>query len=72
MNPTEEATFIDLWQQGASYQVIAQALGCALGTVGSRAAALTAQGKIQPRPRGGSYPRQRAQTRALPERTPPD
>jgi DNA-binding transcriptional MocR family regulator len=64
MTPGDEATFIDLWQQGASYAVIAQALGCALGTVGSRAAALTAQGKIQPRPRGGAYPRQQAQGRA--------
>jgi hypothetical protein len=53
MTPAEEATFIRLWQQGASYHNIAQALGCPLGTVASRAAALVAQGKIQPRPRGG-------------------
>jgi DNA-binding transcriptional MocR family regulator len=64
MTPAEEARFIQLWQAGASYREIAQALGCALGTVGSRAAALVAQGKIQPRPRGGTYPRQRAQGRS--------
>jgi hypothetical protein len=61
MTPAEEARFIALWTQEASYRELAQALGCALGTVGSRAAALVAQGKIQPRPRGGAYPRQKAQ-----------
>jgi hypothetical protein len=53
MTPAEEATFIQLWQQGASYPVIAAALSCPLGTVASRSSALAAQGKIQPRPRGG-------------------
>src|SRR6266850_5935346 len=53
MTPADEATFIALWQQGASYQAIAQALRCPLGTVAGRSAALAAQGKIQPRPRGG-------------------
>jgi DNA-binding transcriptional MocR family regulator len=61
MTPAEERRFIRLWQAEASYREIAQALGCALGTVGSRAAALVAQGKIRPRPRGGAYPRQKAQ-----------
>jgi hypothetical protein len=70
MTPTDEAEFIRLWQQGASYAVIAQALGCALGTMGSRAAALTAQGKIRPRPRGGAYPRQQAQARGSAEGPP--
>jgi hypothetical protein len=51
MTPADEAEFIQLWQQGASYRDIAQALGCPLGTVASRSAALAAQGKIQPRPR---------------------
>jgi DNA-binding transcriptional MocR family regulator len=51
MTPTHEATFIALWQQGASYRELAAALGCPLGTVASRAAALVAQGKIQSRPR---------------------
>jgi hypothetical protein len=63
MTPTDEAAFIQLWQQGASYTAIAQALGLKLGTVGSRAAALQRQGKIQPRPRGGNYPRQQALAR---------
>jgi hypothetical protein len=63
MTPADEARFIVLWQQGASYAVIAQALGCALGTVGSRAHTLAKQGKIQPRPKGGSYPRQQAMAR---------
>jgi hypothetical protein len=63
MTPTDEAHFIQLWQQGASYQQLAQALRCPLGTVASRAAALVAQGKIPPRPRGGAYPKQKAQAR---------
>jgi Homeodomain-like domain len=54
MTPDDEATFIQLWQEGASYKAIAQALGCPLGTVASRSAALAAQGKIVPRPRGGA------------------
>ena len=32
MTPADEATFIQLWQEGASYQVIAQALRRPLGT----------------------------------------
>jgi hypothetical protein len=64
VTPADEARFIDLWTQGASYRELAQALG----TVASRAAALVAQGKIQPRPRGGAYPKQQAQAR--PEGTP--
>src|SRR5688500_5642792 len=71
MTPTEEARFIALWQQGASYRDLAQALGCALGTVGSRAAALVAQGKIQPRPRGGAYPRRQALARQEAPPAPP-
>jgi DNA-directed RNA polymerase specialized sigma24 family protein len=60
MTPAEEAEFITLWQQGASYRELAAALGCPLGTVASRAAALVEQGKIQPRPRGGAYASRRA------------
>jgi DNA-directed RNA polymerase specialized sigma24 family protein len=37
MTPADEAHFIALWQQGASYKVIAAALGCPLGTVASDA-----------------------------------
>jgi DNA-directed RNA polymerase specialized sigma24 family protein len=50
MTPTEEARFIQLWQQGASYRAIAQALGCPLGTVASRAAALAAKDSPSERP----------------------
>jgi DNA-binding transcriptional MocR family regulator len=61
MTPTEEARFIALWQQGASYAALAQALGIPAGTVSSRASALQRQGKIPPRPRGGAYPKRQAQ-----------
>jgi DNA-binding transcriptional MocR family regulator len=60
MTPTDEATFITLWQQGASYRELAAALGCPIGTVASRSAALAAQGKIHPRPRGGATRRAKA------------
>jgi DNA-binding transcriptional MocR family regulator len=63
MTPADEATFIALWQQDASYRELAAALGCPLGTVGSRASALAAQGKITPRPRGGLQLSRRAQAR---------
>jgi hypothetical protein len=46
MTAAEEAQFIQLWNQGASYKAIAAALGGPLGTVASRSAALAAQGKI--------------------------
>jgi hypothetical protein len=36
---------------------------CPLGTVASRSASLAAQGKIQPRQRGGAYPSRRAKAR---------
>jgi DNA-directed RNA polymerase specialized sigma24 family protein len=36
MTPADEATFIQLWQQGASYRELAAALGGPLGTVASR------------------------------------
>jgi hypothetical protein len=68
MTGTDEARFIQLWQQGASYKAIAQALGCPIGTVASRSAALAAQGKIHPRQRGGAYPSRRAKAR--PEASP--
>jgi DNA-binding transcriptional MocR family regulator len=63
MTPAEEQAFITLWQQGASYRELAAALGCPLGTVASRSAALVAQGKITPRQRGGAYPNRRAKAR---------
>jgi len=58
MTPADEAEFIQLWQAGASYKAIAQALGCPIGTVASRSAALAAQGKITPRQRGGAKAQQ--------------
>jgi hypothetical protein len=63
MTPAEEATFVKLWQQGANYRELAAAFHCPLGTVASRSAALVAQGKITPRPRGGAYPSRRAKAR---------
>ena len=65
MTPTDEALFIQLWQQGRDTAEIGQQLGIPRGTVGSRAATLVRQGKIQPRPRGGAYPRQRALARPV-------
>ena len=56
MTHADEAEFIQLWNQGASYKAIAQAQRCPLGTVASRAAALVAQGKIQPRRRAKARP----------------
>jgi hypothetical protein len=53
----DEARFIQLWQQGVDSATIGQSLGIPHGTVSSRAATLVRQGKIQPRPRGGAYPR---------------
>jgi DNA-binding transcriptional MocR family regulator len=70
MTAADEATFIQLWQEGASYQAIAQALGCPLGTVKSRAHTLAHAGKITPRPRGGAYPRQQALARQAREGLP--
>ena len=55
MTPADEATFIELWQQGASYRAIAQALGCPLGTVASRSAALVAQGENSAAPTRGCH-----------------
>jgi DNA-binding transcriptional MocR family regulator len=65
MTPADEARFIALWQQGLETAAIAQALGIPRGTVSSRAQTLVRQGKIQPRPRGGAYPRQKALTRPV-------
>jgi hypothetical protein len=63
MTPADEAHFIALWQQGLETAAIAERLGIPRGTVSSRAAALVRQGKIQPRARGGAYPRQQALAR---------
>jgi hypothetical protein len=58
-----ESTFIDLWNQGLETTEITQRLGVPKGTVQSRAHRLQHQGKIQPRGRGGAYPRQKALAR---------
>jgi hypothetical protein len=63
MTPADEARFIQLWTQGVDSATIGQQLGIPRGTVSSRAATLVRQGKIQPRPRGGAYPKQRALAR---------
>jgi hypothetical protein len=72
MTPTEEARFIELWNAGTETAEMGRQLGIPRGTVQSRAHRLQQQGKIQPRPKGGAYPRQKAQTRALTEGTPSD
>jgi transposase len=58
-----EAEFIAFWNQGLEIAAIAQRLGLSRGTVQSRAHRLQQQGKIQPRPRGGNDPSQRAKAR---------
>jgi hypothetical protein len=60
MTPAEEARFIQLWEQGATYRELAAAFGCPLGAVGSRAAALEADGKIAKRSRDGAHPSRQA------------
>jgi hypothetical protein len=59
MTPADEAEFIQLWQQGLETMAIAQRLGVPRGTVAPRAHTLVCQGKIQPRPMSGAYPRQK-------------
>jgi hypothetical protein len=49
MTPADEATFIQLWQQGLTHEAMAQQLAWPLGTVKSRLHTLIQQGKIQPR-----------------------
>lgn len=53
MTPTEEATFIALWQEGLTCPEIAHRLGIPAGTARSRAYSLQQQGKIPRRPQGG-------------------
>jgi DNA-binding transcriptional MocR family regulator len=63
MTSAGEAEFIALWNEGLEIAVIAQRLDIPKGTVQSRPHRLQQQGKIQPRPRGGVYPSQRALAR---------
>jgi len=62
MTPAEQE-FIALWTEGLEIAVIAQRLGIPKGTVQSRAHRLQQRGLIQPRPKGGAYPRQKALAR---------
>jgi len=64
MTPTDEATVIALWQAGTETAEIGRQLGIPRGTVASRAHTLVRQGKIQPRPKGGAYPRRKALARS--------
>jgi hypothetical protein len=64
MTPAEqEGTLIALWTDGLEIAAIAQRLGIPKGTVQSRAHRLQQRGLIQPRPKGGAYPRQKALAR---------
>jgi hypothetical protein len=65
-----EAEFMALWRSGVETAEIAKQLGIQPGTVKSRAHTLPRQGKIEPRPRGGAYPKQKAQARQAGERPP--
>ena len=64
MTPAEqEATLIALWNAGTEIAAIATRLSIPKGTVQSRAHRLQQRGLIQPRPKGGAYPRQKALAR---------
>ncbi len=56
MTTDDEVKFVELWEQGLTTADIAARLGTPQGTVKSRAHTLQRQGKIQPRPRGGTPP----------------
>jgi transposase len=60
MTHAEAATFIALWTEGLTTDAIAQHLNIPRGTVQSWAHRLQQRGLIQPRPKGGAYPRQKA------------
>jgi hypothetical protein len=70
MTSAEEQEFIRLWNAGTETAAIAQQLGIPVGTVSSCASTLARQGKIQPRPKGGAYPRQKTLARQQPIPTP--
>jgi hypothetical protein len=54
MTPADEATFIELWNQGLELAEMAQRLGIPRGTVSSRATALRKRGvALAKRPQGG-------------------
>jgi hypothetical protein len=54
MTPADEATFIELWNQGLELAEMAQRLGIPRGTVSSRATPLRKRGvALAKRPQGG-------------------
>jgi DNA-binding IclR family transcriptional regulator len=64
MTPAEqEDALIAPWTEGLEIATIAQRLGIPKGTVQCRAHRLQQRGLIQPRPKGGAYPSQRAKAR---------
>jgi hypothetical protein len=64
MTPAEEeALFIRLWTAGTETAEIARQPGLKATTAQARARRLQLRGLIQPRPRGGAYPTQKAQAR---------
>jgi hypothetical protein len=64
MTPAEEeARFISLWQAGVETAAIACQLGLTATAAQARARRLQRRGLLQPRPRGGAYPSQKAQAR---------
>jgi DNA-binding transcriptional MocR family regulator len=70
MTPTDEAEFIAPWNEGLETAIVATRLGIPRGTVQSRAHRLQQRGLIQPRPKGGAYPRQKALARSKVNRPP--
>src|SRR5882724_2095184 len=62
MTPAEQE-FIALWTEGLEIAVMAARLGIPKGMVQSRAHRLQQRGLIQPRPKGGAYPRQKTLAR---------
>ena len=72
MTPADEARFIVLWNAGTETAEIGRQFGIPRGQVSPRTYTLVRQGKIQPSPKVGAYPRQKVRARQedLPARTP--
>ena len=62
---------MELWRAGVETAEIAKQMGILPGTVKCRAHTFQLQGKIEPRPRGGAYPKQKAQARQAGTSPPP-
>jgi hypothetical protein len=63
MTTADEARFIALWQAGTETAEIGRQFGIPRGTLSFPAHTLLRQSKLQLRPKGGPFPRQRAQGR---------